>query len=286
MRTKEDADDYRYFPEPDLPPLVVPEELIKKARAVLPELPREKTERFIKEYKITRYEAKVLTSTRKLADYFEETAKASQNPEQSSRWIMREVLQHLKQAEVEISEFPVSSRRLAELIRLVEKKEITLRLAKEKVFPEMLRSREKAADIVSEKKLGQISDAGKIRGIILQIVAGNSKPLRQYLEGKTEVLGFFIGQVMKETKGSADPELVDKLLRDILDSHLGGETASHSPFQRSLRSLPPLLGRGMKPRPCDQGGIPPWNPRRSAPRGKPRGKRIDRQKINPSESQD
>jgi aspartyl-tRNA(Asn)/glutamyl-tRNA(Gln) amidotransferase subunit B len=218
MRTKEEADDYRYFPEPDLPPLLVPEELVKKVRAVLPELPREKIERFTKEYKTTRYEAKILTSTRKMADYFEETAKASQNPEQSSRWILREVLQHLKEAEIEISEFPVSSRRLAELIRLVEKKEITLRTAKEKVFPEMLRSRKKAADIVREKKLNQISDAGKIRGIILQIVAVNPKPLRQYLEGKTQVLGFFFGQVMKETKGSANPELVDKLLRDILNS--------------------------------------------------------------------
>lgn len=220
MRSKEEAHDYRYFPEPDLPPLVISEDLIENIKSTLPELPQEKIERFLREYKIPLYDAKILTSSRKLADYFEQTAKASRNAEQSSRWIRREVLQYLKEARIEISEFPLPPKNLAGLILLVEKKEITHRAAKEKVFPEMLKSRKTAAEIVKEEKLGQISDEARIKEIILQVIEKNPKPVKQYSEGKIRVFGFFVGQVMKETRGSADPQLVNRLLKEILDESI------------------------------------------------------------------
>jgi len=118
-----------------------------------------------------------------------------------------------------LSEFPLSSKMLANLILLVEKKEITHRIAREKVFPEMLKSRERATDIVREKGLGQISDEGKIKEIILHIIEKNPKPLKQYREGKVKALGFFVGQVMKETRGAANPQLINKLLKEILDGY-------------------------------------------------------------------
>jgi aspartyl-tRNA(Asn)/glutamyl-tRNA(Gln) amidotransferase subunit B len=239
MRSKEEAHDYRYFPEPDLPPLVISEELINESKDALPELPQEKIERFLKEYGIPLYEAKVLTSSRKLSDYFEKTAKASGNPDQSSKWILREVLQYLKENKIEIADFPLSPENLAELIIKVDKKEITLRAAKEEVFPEMLKRaiapeikirvhdkvdvrgyvKVDVSSIVKEKGLSQISDEGRIKEIILQIIEKNPKPFKQYSEGKVQVLGFFVGEVMRETKGSANPELVNKLLKEILESY-------------------------------------------------------------------
>ena len=219
MRSKEEAHDYRYFPEPDLPPLVISEEIINKIKKTLPELPQEKIERFVREYKIPLYDAKILTSSRKLSDYFEKTAKASGNAEQSSRWIMREVLQHLKEADIEISDFPLPGESLAELIQLVERKEITQRIAKERVFPEMIRSKKKASEIVKEEKLSQISDERRIKEIILHLIEKHPKPFKQYTEGKVQVFGFFVGEVMRETKGSANPELVNKLLKEVLDSY-------------------------------------------------------------------
>ncbi len=236
MRSKEEAHDYRYFPEPDLPPLVIPEELIEKIKTTLTELPQEKIERFVREYQIPLYDAKILASSKKLADYFEQTARASQNPKQSSNWIMREVLQYLKENNMDMEDFPLPAGSLAELIGLVDKNEITLRAAKEIVFPEIIRRAKKDAKvtppalemasdgvspkiIMSEMGLGQISDEGQIKDIIFQVIAKNPKPFKQYKEGKVQVLGFFIGQVMRETKGSANPELVNRLIKEILDGH-------------------------------------------------------------------
>jgi aspartyl-tRNA(Asn)/glutamyl-tRNA(Gln) amidotransferase subunit B len=219
MRSKEEAHDYRYFPEPDLPPLVISEEIINKIKMTLPELPQEKIERFVREYKIALYDAKILTSSRKLSDYFEKTAKASGNAEQSSRWVMREVLHYLKEADIEISDFQLPAESLAELIQLVERKEITRRIAKERVFPKMISSKKKASEIVKEEKLSQISDESKIKEIILHLIEKHPKPSKQYTEGKVQVFSFFVGEVMRETKGSANPELVNKLLKEILDSY-------------------------------------------------------------------
>ncbi len=219
MRTKEEAHDYRYFPEPDLPPLVISANFINKIKATLPEFPQEKRERFEQQYKLPAYDAKVLTSSRQLANYFEQTAKICQQPKQASHWIMREVLQFLKDSGITISEFPVSPQNLAELIMLVEKKEISLRTAKEEVFPEMIKTKQKATAIIKRKGLTQVSDEEQIKNIILRVTKDNPKPLKQYLGGKTQVAGFFVGQVMKETRGRANPQLVNKILRQILDGY-------------------------------------------------------------------
>lgn len=217
MRTKEEAYDYRYFPEPDLPPLIISEELINKIKASIPESPQSKRKRFLRQYKIPVYDIKVLTSSRQLANYFEQTAKASKMPRQASNWIRREVLQYLKEASVEITQFPISPQNLAELILLVEKKKLSHWLAKEKVFPEMIKSKKRAPDIIKEKSLTQISDERKIKTLILQAIKKNPKPLKQYLDGKIQVAGFLVGQVMKKTKGSANPQLVHKILKETLD---------------------------------------------------------------------
>lgn len=217
MRSKEEAHDYRYFHEPDLPPFVIFKELIDKIKTTLPELPQEKVERFGREYKIPLHDAKILTTTRHLADYFEQTAIASKNPKQASNWIMREVLQYLKEENINITEFPIPPNYLGELILLADKKEISHNMAKEKIFPQMLRTKKSATEIVKEEGLSQISDAGKIRELILEIIEKNPRPVKQYKEGKVQVLGFFVGRVMKETKGAANPQLVNKILKETLD---------------------------------------------------------------------
>lgn len=218
MRSKEEVHDYRYFPEPDLPPLDIPEKLIEKIKAALPELPQEKTERFGQEYKIPLYDANILTASRDLADYFEKTAIESKNPKQSSNWIMREVLQHLKEENIEISQFPLSPKNLAELILLVEKNEISLKMAKEKLFTRMISSKKRAVEIAKEDELSQISDARKIKELVLETVKNNPRSVQQYKKGKVQVLSFLVGQVMKETKGTANPQLVNKILKETLNS--------------------------------------------------------------------
>jgi len=219
MRSKEEAHDYRYFPEPDLPPLIISEEFIRSIKKSLTELPQEKRERFIKEYNLPAYNSKILTESKALADYFEQTAKLSRKPKQASNWIMREVLQYLKDNDIEITEFTVSPEYLAELLILIDKKEISIRIAKEKIFPEMIRGNKKPSTIVREKSLGQISDKTQIKELVLKVIKKNPKPLKQYLNGKMQVLGFFVGQIMKETKGTANPQLVNKILKEVLNEY-------------------------------------------------------------------
>lgn len=219
MRSKEEAHDYRYFPEPDLPPLMITEEWIHQIKNTLPETPQEKQHRFSKKYQLPLYDTKVLTSSSSLADYFEQLAEATQNPKQASNWIMREVLQHLKENNMDIGQFPISPKDLGELLILVEKNKVSIRAAKENIFPEMLRSQKKAQQIMEEKGLAQISDESRLRELIHTIIEKNPKPLQQYLNGKTQVLGFFVGQVMKETRGTANPQLVNQILKKVLDRY-------------------------------------------------------------------
>jgi aspartyl-tRNA(Asn)/glutamyl-tRNA(Gln) amidotransferase subunit B len=245
QRSKEEAHDYRYFPEPDLPPLIIPEGWIKEIAKSLPELPQEKIKRFIKEYHLPPGDARILTASRDLADYFEATARAANNPKQASNWIRREILQYLKEKDLSISQFPIPPESLAELIKLVEEQVININLAKEKVFPQMLseaekiktaqkgkedvregKSASKQAEIKVEpdpreiiEKLGlkPISDEQSLREIINQVLSANPGPVKQYLDGKVQVLGFLLGQVMKATQGKADPQKAQVLLKEALD---------------------------------------------------------------------
>lgn len=228
MRSKEEARDYRYFPEPDLPPLVIPEKLVRRIKTTLPEFPQEKIERFGQKYKIPPCDAKLLSASRDLADYFETTALESKQPKQASNWIRRDVLQYLKEENMEISQFPLPPEYLAELILLVEKKEISLKMAKEKLFPRMISTRKRAVKIMKAEGWSQIFDVHQIENLALKIIKRSPRPVQQYKEGKVQVLSFLVGQVMKETKGTANPQLVNKILKKILND-LSDLSSSSSP---------------------------------------------------------
>ena len=215
MRTKEEAHDYRYFPEPDLPPLIITEDWIKKIKNTLPELPHQKIERFVNQYKIPYKDAKILCYDKNLADYFEKTVEITESPKTTCNWILTEVLRYLKELNKDIAQFPVKPLDLAELILLIEKKEISGKIAKE-VFPEMISTGKRAKQIVEEKGLTQITDENELRRIAQKVIAENPKTLEQYKQGKTKVFGFFVGQVMKETGGKANPQLVNKILQKLL----------------------------------------------------------------------
>jgi aspartyl-tRNA(Asn)/glutamyl-tRNA(Gln) amidotransferase subunit B len=217
MRGKEEAHDYRYFPEPDLLPLLVDEKWIGEVGASLPELPLARKDRLVKEYGIPAYDADILTTTRELAGYYEAVAQSSGNPKGASNWIMGEVLRKLKEEKEEITACPISPERLAELIGMVQSGTLSGSLAKE-VFEEMWISRRAPDEIVREKGLTQISDESQLLAVIDQVLAANPGPLAQYRAGKTATLGFFMGQVMKQTKGKANPAVIQKLLAERLKS--------------------------------------------------------------------
>jgi len=215
MRGKEEAHDYRYFPEPDLPPLIVAEALVEKARKGLPELPVAKKERFIKEYKIPAYDAGVLTSERALAGYYEAVVKATDEAKLASNWVMGELLRALKEEGQAIADCPITSGNLAELILMVKKGTISNKMAKE-VFAGMYKTGSKAEAIVKKKGLSQISDETALAAIIDEVLGNNSESVERYKNGEQKLLGFFVGQVMKATRGQANPGLVNKLLKEKL----------------------------------------------------------------------
>ncbi len=221
MRSKEEAHDYRYFPEPDLPPLILEREMVEAAKRSLPELPHEKIERLMAAYNLPLYDAKILASSRPLADYFEQAAKACHFPKSVSNWILREVLRVLKERNESITQFPVSPQLLAELVSLIESKKLTMAAAKEIVFPEMLRQPRSPESIVEEKGLSRVFDEMELETIIDRILEKNPGPVNQYKQGKTQVLGFFVGQVRRETRGLADPQLIEALLRVKLNQPPG-----------------------------------------------------------------
>ena len=211
MRSKEEAHDYRYFPEPDLPPLIVDEEWRERIRASMPELPRAKRKRFEDEYGITEYDARVLSATGAMADYFEEAAKASGDAKTAANWVQGELAGALKAAELEIEASPVKSQELAALIKLLGDGTLSSKLAKE-VFAKMFESGKTAEEIIEAEGLKQISDTGELESIIDELIAKNTKQVEMYRGGKTTILGYFVGQVMKATKGQANPKVVNELL--------------------------------------------------------------------------
>ncbi|MBM3804441.1 MAG: Asp-tRNA(Asn)/Glu-tRNA(Gln) amidotransferase subunit GatB [Acidimicrobiia bacterium] len=217
MRSKEEAHDYRYFPEPDLPPLVIDNAWESEIRASMPELPDAKRARFISQYGLPEYDASVLTTSRALADFFEETVSLCQSAKAASNWIMGDLLRDLKEFNRTIGESPVRPRAIADLIRLIESGEISGKMGKD-VFEAMFRERKSPQEVIAERGLKQITDLGTLERIIREIVAANAKTYEQYKSGKKAALGFFVGQVMKATQGQANPQLVNELLRKILDA--------------------------------------------------------------------
>jgi aspartyl-tRNA(Asn)/glutamyl-tRNA(Gln) amidotransferase subunit B len=210
MRSKEHAHDYRYFPEPDLVPLRVSAAWLEQVRATVPELPAERRNRFIESYGLREYDAQVLTSTREISDYFEKAAKAAGDPRMAANWVTGDLLGALKGRD--ITESPVSPEQLGELVAFIVKGEISGKMAKD-IFAKMFETGESAAAIIDREGLRQISDTGALEKIVDEVIAVSPKQVEQYKSGKTGVFGYFVGQVMKLSKGQANPAAVNELLK-------------------------------------------------------------------------
>ncbi len=217
MRSKEEANDYRYFPDPDLLPVVVTEEMIAAIRATLPELPVAKKARFIADYALTEYDAGVLVAERELADYFEVVVKAANNQaKQAANWVMGDLLGALNKAEKDISQSPISAEQLGGLINRINDNTISGKIAKQ-VFALMWDADGKSADdIISEKGLKQETDTGAIEAVINEVIAASPQQLADYRGGKDKLFGYFVGEVMKRSKGKANPAQVNELLKKAL----------------------------------------------------------------------
>jgi aspartyl-tRNA(Asn)/glutamyl-tRNA(Gln) amidotransferase subunit B len=217
MRSKEQAHDYRYFPDPDLLPLKVDPEMVEEIRINLPELPSQKKARFIQDFGIPAYDAGVLTASKAMADYFEATVKILNNPKAASNWIMTEFMRQLKDDEADVTKSPVSPEQLADLLMKIENGTISGKIAKT-VFDDMFSTGKSASEIIEAKNLLQVSDSAEIRDIVRKILADSPNEVSSFRGGKTKLMGFFVGQVMKATRGKANPSVVNKVLQEELNS--------------------------------------------------------------------
>ncbi len=217
MRTKEEANDYRYFPDPDLLPVELDDEFIERARALLPELPRQKRARFQADYGLSEYDAGVLTASRELADYFEATVKAAGSEAKlAANWVMGDVAGALNKAGLEISESPVGAEQLGGLLRRILDQTISGKIAKE-VFEAMWEGGGEADAVIEQRGLKQISDAAALEPVVVAVLDEHPQQLRDYLAGKEKLLGFLVGQVMKRTRGQANPAQVNELIRQLAE---------------------------------------------------------------------
>jgi aspartyl-tRNA(Asn)/glutamyl-tRNA(Gln) amidotransferase subunit B len=212
MRSKEEAHDYRYFPEPDLPPLIVTDEFIEKVRDQMPELPDARRRRFMEQYGLSFSDASQLTSERSLADYYEQAAEASGNPRGAANWIRTELLRELESAGTLAGSSPVSPVDLGALVRLIDEGKISGKQGKD-VLVEMFNSGKSAAAIVAEQGLVQLSDSAEIDALIDEVLSANPQQVASYREGKETLFGFFVGQVMKASRGKANPKVVNERLK-------------------------------------------------------------------------
>lgn len=214
MRGKEDAHDYRYFPEPDLMPLEISREWVEKIKSEMPELPSQKRERY-QEIGLSEYDASVIVEQMGLALFFDKVLELGANPKTAVNFIMGEIAAYLKEDHIEITDTKLTPENLAELIALIEKGTISNNIGKQ-IIIEMLKDGTKASVIVEKKGLSQISDEGAIKELVQKVVDAHPNEVEAYKNGKTNLLGFFVGQIMKETKGRANPKTVNQLLREII----------------------------------------------------------------------
>ncbi len=211
MRSKEEAHDYRYFPEPDLVPITIEEEWLTSIKASIPELQEEKKKRFIEEFQLPEQDAELLTSERPVAEWFEETLRLGSNPKVVSNWMMGELMRLLHEKGIPIEKSLLTPSLLHEMLNLIDEGVISGKIAKS-VFEEMFHSGKSAGKIIEEKGLTQISDEGSLEGIVDDILAHNTNTVERYRGGESKLMGFFVGQVMKSTKGKANPKVVNELL--------------------------------------------------------------------------
>lgn len=216
MRSKEESHDYRYFPEPDLSILEIDEDWLDRIRKELPELPSIRKERMKSQYNLPDYDIEILTTEKEYADYFEQTAQFTNDYKAISNWFMTEILKIINEEKISINDFVIKPEWLAELINLINNQTISGKIAKE-VFAEMLVEPQSPNLIVKKKNLVQITDENEIVKVVERVLETNQKQIQQYLEGKEKVFAHFVGQVMKETKGKANPTLVNKILKEKLE---------------------------------------------------------------------
>ncbi|MCB1142140.1 MAG: Asp-tRNA(Asn)/Glu-tRNA(Gln) amidotransferase subunit GatB [Leptospiraceae bacterium] len=216
MRTKEMAHDYRYFPDPDLPPISLTKEYVDELQSKLPELPDARKKRFMNELGLPQYDAEVLTSEREIAEYFEETFSKSNDAKKSSNWVKDEILGYVNKENISILEFPIQPERIGEMIALINKGEITGKIAKS-IYEEMLTSDKTPSEVVKEKGLGVVRDDKQIEELVVKALSENPDAVDGWKKGRDRVLGSLVGAVMKSSKGKADPKLVNELLL----KHLG-----------------------------------------------------------------
>lgn len=216
MRSKEEAHDYRYFPEPDLFPVVVDECWKAELAKLLPELPDKRKQRFIDEYKLPEYDADILTQTKLLADYFESASGVAQDYKSASNWVMSEVLKVLNERKIEIKSFPVSPQNLGLMINLINDGTISGKIAKD-IFTIMVNEGKEPLEIIKEKNLFQITNKTELEKLADELIQSHRSEVEQYLEGKEKVFGFFVGQIMKKTQGKANPKTVNEILNNKLN---------------------------------------------------------------------
>jgi aspartyl-tRNA(Asn)/glutamyl-tRNA(Gln) amidotransferase subunit B len=215
MRSKEEAHDYRYFPEPDLVPVVLEKDWIAEVRATIPELPIARKLRFMEEYGLSEYDAGVLTSQKAYADYFEECTRLYENYKGDCNWVMGAVLRELNERKIGLSTLPISPKMLTDMIRMIDEGKITSTIAKT-LFAEMAETGKPPQKVIEEKNLLPVTDAGEIEQMVEQVIAENPKPVEQYRAGKEKAIGFLMGQVMRVAKGKADPQVVNRILMQKL----------------------------------------------------------------------
>ncbi len=215
MRTKEEAHDYRYFPEPDLAPIVINRDWLNEIRSKIPELPNVRKERFVKGYNLPPYDADVLSADKYLADFYEEVVKLYSNPKQVSNWIMTELLAHLGDAQIDITNSPLKPAHIAQILKLINDGTISTKMAKE-IFAEAFHSGVSPQEIVSNRGLIQITDKEEIIAIIKKVINENTQAVADYRSGKEKALGFLVGQIMRLSKGKANPQLVNELLSQVM----------------------------------------------------------------------
>lgn len=216
MRTKEEANDYRYLPEPDLVPIITSDEQIEAIRRALPELPDARKNRLMTEYGLSEYDAAIITTTRQMAEYFDAATQQKADAKLVANWMMGDLAKNLNGEGKSIEESPVTAERLAELVNLISKGTISSKIAKT-VFEEMWKTGDAPEKIVKEKGLVQITDTKEIEGIVDSVIAANPKPVEDYKAGNAKSIGFLVGQIMKQSKGKANPAMVNDLLKAKLD---------------------------------------------------------------------
>ena len=213
MRDKEDAQDYRYFPDPDLAPIILSEEYIENIRKGLPELPESRRKRYLKDYDLSEKAANITTESKYYSNLFEEAIKICDNPKAVSNWIMSDIARILNEKEQEPNEIPFTGNDLGELVKLIDEGKISSAIAK-KVLEEMFENPNSPSKIVEEKGWIQISDEGEIKKIVLEILENNPQSVADFKAGKDRALGFLVGQAMKATKGKANPQMLNQMFKD------------------------------------------------------------------------